>query len=167
MFYEKNSPLENLTVLVVNKDSDTLESVADELGMCLVHLAPDYETALQYLLGYKYDIVIFDVIDVTNLELLRISVSQNFPTIMLTSDDVSLESLKKSIQTGAAFFFPRELLQELREFLEKLIVDKWKPDSFPLFDRMDLYLGKYLGSDLKGKENFFKEIRKNIMEYMR
>ena len=167
MFYEKNSPLENLTVLVVNKDSDILDSVADELGMCLVHLAPDYETALQYLLGYKYDVVIFDVMDINTLELFKISISQKFPAIILTADEVALESLKKSIQMGAVFFFPRELLQELREFLEKLILDKWKPDWLPVFDRVDLYLGKYLGSDQKGKKNFIKEIRKNVLEYMR
>jgi hypothetical protein len=167
MFYEKNSPLENLTVLVVNNNTDVLDSVADELGMCLVHLAPDYETAFQYLLGYKYDIVILDVMDVTNLELLKISTSQKFPTIMLTADELTLEFLKKSIQTGAAFFFPRELIQELREFLEKLITDKWKPDRLPLFDRVDLYLGKYFGSDLKDKEKFLKDIKKNALEFIK
>jgi len=167
MFYEKNSALENLTVLVINNDSDILDSVADELGMCLVHLAPDYETALQYLLGYKYDVVIFDVMDVSTIELFKVSISQKFPAIMLTADEVALESLEKSIQMGAVFFFPRELLQELREFLEKLILDKWKPDWLPVFDRVDLYLGRYLGSDHKGKENFIKEIRKNVLEYMK
>jgi len=126
MFYEKNSPLENLTVLVVNSDPDVLDSVADELGVCLVHLAPDYETALQYLLGYKYDIVILDVIDVITYELLKISISQKIPTILLTSDEVSLESLNKFIQKGAVFFFPKELLQELSEFLERLVLDKKK-----------------------------------------
>jgi DNA-binding NtrC family response regulator len=167
MFYEKSSPLENLTVLVVSNDPEILDTVADELGMCLVHLAPDYETALQYLLGYKYDVVIFDVMDVTTIDLFKISISQKFPAIMLTADEVAPESLKKSIQMGAVFFFPRELLQELREFLEKLILDKWKPDWLSVFDRVDLYLDKYLGSDHQGKENFIKEIRKNVLEYMK
>jgi hypothetical protein len=131
MFYKKNSPLENLTVLVVNFDSDILNSVADELGMCLVHLAPDHEIALQYLLGYKYDIVILDVIDVTSCELMQISVSQKIRTIILTADEVSSESLNKCSQKGAVFFFPRELIPELSEFLEKLFLDKWKPDLLP------------------------------------
>jgi DNA-binding NtrC family response regulator len=162
MYYAENSPLKNLTVLVVNNESEILESIADELGMCLVNTAPDYETALQYLLGYKYDIVILDVIDVTSLELLKISVSQKFPTIMLTSDEVALESLKKSIQFGAIFFFPKEQFGELREFLERLIMDKWKPDWLGLFERVDIYLSKYFGSDYKGKEKFFQEIRKSV-----
>jgi hypothetical protein len=166
MFSEKSSPLENLTVLVVNNDSDILDSVVDELGICLVHLAPDYESALQYLLGYKYDIVILDVMDITSFELLKISVSQKFPTIMLTSDEVSLELLKKSIQMGAILFFPKELLQELSEFLEKLILDKWKPDWMALFGRVDLYISKYFKDDHKAKEIFFKELGKTSLNIL-
>jgi DNA-binding response OmpR family regulator len=67
-----------LTVLIVDDEPDILDAIADELNIYLTHTAPDYETALQYLSGYKYDIVILDVMNATNPELLKISVSQGF-----------------------------------------------------------------------------------------
>jgi len=85
---------------------------------------------------------------------------------MLTSDEVSLELLKKSIQMGAILFFPKELLQELSEFLEKLILDKWKPDWMALFGRVDLYISKYFKDDHKAKEIFFKELGKTSLNIL-
>ena len=78
------SPLKNKLILVVDDEEDILESVGEELDMCILHKAKDYETGLQYLLGYTYDIVILDIMGVNGFELLRNSVSRGFPTVMLT-----------------------------------------------------------------------------------
>jgi PleD family two-component response regulator len=55
------SPLEDKVVLVVDDEPDVLDSVEELLDMCLVHKARDYDTALQYILSYNYDIVILDI----------------------------------------------------------------------------------------------------------
>jgi len=47
----KESPLKDKVVLVVDDEPDVLETVADELDMCIVHKAKDYETGVQYLLS--------------------------------------------------------------------------------------------------------------------
>jgi hypothetical protein len=38
----KKSPLEGKVVLVVDDEPDVLETIADQLDMCIVHKARDY-----------------------------------------------------------------------------------------------------------------------------
>jgi len=75
--------------------------------MCMVHKAADYDTALQYLMSYTYDIVILDIMGVNGFELLKTAVFRGFPAVMLTAHALSPESLKKSIKLGQSFSFPR------------------------------------------------------------
>jgi CheY-like chemotaxis protein len=163
MTYEE-SPLKDLTILVVDDEPDMLDAVGDELEMCLVHKASDYETALQYLLGYKYDIVILDVMGVNGFELLRISVSQGFPTVIFTAYALTIDALKKSIQLGAVFFLPKDKLPELKDFLEKLVRDRWKSNWMGFFDRLGLYFNKHFGPDWKEKDKFFQEFEESFMQ---
>jgi len=57
----QKSALTDKVILVVDDEPDVLETVEEELDMCLIHKATDYDTALQYLLSYTYDIVILDI----------------------------------------------------------------------------------------------------------
>ena len=102
------SPLKDKLLLVVDDEPDVLETVEEELDMCMIHKATDYDTALQYLLSYTYDIVILDIMGVNGFELLKNAVSRGFPTVMLTAHALSAESLKKSIKLGAVSFLPKE-----------------------------------------------------------
>ena len=112
------SALKDKIILVVDDETDVLDIVEEELDMCLVHKAADYDTALQYLLSYTYDIVILDIMGVNGFELLKTSVSRGYPTVMLTAHGLSPESLKKSIKLGAVSFLPKEKITELSTFLE-------------------------------------------------
>ena len=153
----KESPLENKIVLVVDDEPDVLETVSEELDMCLVHKAADYDTALQYLLSYTYDIVILDIMGVNGFELLKTSVSREFPTVMLTAHALSAESLKKSIKLGAVSFLPKEKISELSSFLEDVVLGEGKPVWQKLFDKLGGYFNKRFGPDWKEKDRFFKE----------
>lgn len=93
-----DSPLKDKAVLVVDDEPDVLETVEEEHNMCLLHKAADYETALQYILSYTYDVVILDIMGVNSFELLKQSVNRGFPTVMLTAHTLSPESLKESIK---------------------------------------------------------------------
>ncbi|MBN1626352.1 MAG: response regulator [Deltaproteobacteria bacterium] len=163
MFFEE-SPLKDLTVLVVDDETDMLEAVEDELMMCILHKASDYETALQYLLGYKYDIVILDIMGVRGFDLLRVSVSQGFPTVIFTAYALTMDALKKTIQLGAVFFLPKEKLPELKDFLEKLVRDKWKSNWMGFFDRLGFYFSRHFGPDWKEKDKFFKEFEESLIQ---
>ncbi|MBW2023910.1 MAG: response regulator [Deltaproteobacteria bacterium] len=140
-----NSPLKDKMVLVVDDEPDVLETVKEELDMCLVHTAKDYETALQYLLSYTYDIVILDIMGVNGFELLKNSVSRGFPTVMLTAHALTPEALKKSIKLGAV-----------------TVMGEGKPGWKKLFDRMGSYFNKRFGPDWKEKDKFFQDFEEEL-----
>jgi CheY-like chemotaxis protein len=156
------SPLKDKVVLVVDDEPDVLETVAEELDMCLVHKAGDYDTALQYLLSYTYDIVILDIMGVNGFELLKNAVSRGFPTVMLTAHALSPESLKKSIKLGAVSFLPKEKTSELTSFLEDVVLGMGKPVWQKLFDRLGNYFNRRFGPDWKEKDKFFKEFEEEL-----
>ncbi|MFO7736980.1 MAG: response regulator [Desulfatiglandaceae bacterium] len=161
------SPLKDKVVLVVDDEPDVLETVEEELDMCLIHKAADYDTALQYLLSYTYDIVILDIMGVNGFELLKNAVSRGFPTVMLTAHALSPESLKKSIKLGAISFLPKEKISELTRFLEDVVTDGGKPVWQKLFDRLGGYFNKRFGPDWKEKDKFFKEFEEELKQTLK
>jgi DNA-binding NtrC family response regulator len=159
---KNESPLKDKVILVVDDEPDVLETVAEELDMALVHKASDYETALQYLLSYTYDVVILDIMGVNGFELLRTAVSRGFPTVMLTAHAVTPDALKKSIKLGAISFLPKEKISDLREFLEDVVLDGSKSIWLKLFNRLESYFNKRFGPDWKEKDKFFKEFEESL-----
>ena len=155
-------PLKDKVILVVDDEPDVLETVEEELDMCLVHKAADYDTALQYLLSYTYDVVILDIMGVNGFELLKNAVSRGFPTVMLTAHAVTPEALKKSIKLGAVSFLPKEKMSELKEFIEDVALNGGKSSWLKFFDRLGAYFNKRFGADWKEKDQFFKEFEEEL-----
>ena len=159
-----DSPLKDKVILVVDDEPDVLETVEEELDVCLMHKATDYDTAVQYLLSYTYDIVILDIMGVNGFELLKTAVSRGFPTVMFTAHSLSPEALKKSIKLGAVSFLPKEKMSELMSFLEDVVTGSGKSVWKKLFDRMGVYFNKRFGPDWKEKDTFFKEFEEELKE---
>ena len=156
------SPLGDKVILAVDDEPDVLETVEEVLDMCLLHKATSYETALQYLVSYNYDIVILDIMGVKGFDLLKESVSRGFPTVMLTAHALSPESLKKSIKLGAVSFLPKEKISELRSFLEDVVLGEGRPVWQKLFDKLGDYFTQRFGPDWKEKDRFFKEFEEEL-----
>jgi DNA-binding NtrC family response regulator len=156
------SPLKDKVILVVDDEPDVLETVEEELDMALLHKAGDYDTALQYLLSYTYDVVILDIMGVNGFELLKNAVSRGFPAVMLTAHAVTTDALKKSIKLGAISFLPKEKMSELKEFLEDVVMNGGKSIWIKLFDRLGAYFNKRFGPDWKEKDKFFKEFEDSL-----
>lgn len=156
------SPLKDKLILVVDDEPDILETVEEHLDICQIHKATDYDTALQYILSYTYDVVILDIMGVNGFELLRHAVSRGFPTVMFTAHALSPESLKKSIKLGAVSFLPKEKIAELRVHLEDVILGGGESVWQKLFDRMGSYFNKKFGPDWKEKDKFFKEFEEEL-----
>ena len=156
------SPLTDKVILVVDDEPDVLETVEEELDMCLLHKAQDYDTAVQYLLSYTYDIVILDIMGVNGFELLKNSVSRGFPTVMLTAHALTPEALKKSIKLGAVSFLPKEKMSDLKDFLEDVVLGGGKSIWLKFFDRLGGYFNKRFGPDWKEKDKFFKEFEESL-----
>ncbi len=156
------SPLKDKVILVVDDEPDVLETVGEELDMALIHKAGDYDTALQYLLSYTYDVVILDIMGVNGFELLKNAVSRGFPAVMLTAHAVTTDALKKSIKLGAVSFLPKEKMSELKEFLEDVVMNWGKSIWIKLFDRLGAYFNKRFGPDWKEKDKFFREFEDSL-----
>ncbi|MFH0845270.1 MAG: response regulator [Pseudomonadota bacterium] len=156
------SPLKGKVVLVVDDEPDVLETVSEILDMCMLHKAGDYDTALQYLLSYTYDIVILDIMGVNGFELLRTSVDRGFPTVMLTAHALSPDSLNKSKKLGAVSFLPKEKMSQLDSYLEDVVLGEGKPVWQMLFDRMGDYFNKKFWPDWREKDKFFQEFEDQL-----
>jgi CheY-like chemotaxis protein len=157
-----HSALKDKVILVVDDEPDILDTVAEELSMCIVHKAKDYDTALQYLLSYTYDAVILDIMGVNGFELLKASVERGFPTLMLTAHALTPDALKKSIKLGAVSFLPKERMPDLLEFLEEVVIDSGRPLWIKFFDKLGNYFNRRFGPDWKEKDKFFKEFEDSL-----
>jgi DNA-binding NtrC family response regulator len=157
-----SSPLENKVVLLVDDEPDILESVSEELGMCLVHKADNFETARQYLLSYTYDLVVLDIMGVKGFELLKLAVAKGFPAIMLTAHALTPEALKKSIKLGAVSFVPKEKVSELKPFLEEMLLNGVKTGWSNLLGRLGSYFNVRFGPDWQEKDKFLKDFFKEL-----
>jgi DNA-binding NtrC family response regulator len=158
----KKSPLKDKLILAVDDETDVLESIEEQLDMCIVHKAKNYETALQYLLSYSYDIVILDIMGVNGFELLKDSVSRGFPTTMLSAHAITPDAIKTSIKLGAVFFLPKEKLFELTDFLEQVVLNEGKPLWKKMFDMFENYFTRRFGPDWQKKDEFFKEFKASL-----
>jgi CheY-like chemotaxis protein len=163
----RESPLKDKVILVVDDEPDVLETVKETLEMCVIDEATDYDTASQYIRMYAYDIVILDIMGVNGFELLKKAVSRGFPAVMLTAHALSAESLKKSIKLGAVSFLPKEKLPDLREFLEDVVIGEGRPVWEKLFDKLGTHFNKRFGHDWKEKDSFFKEFEERIKGELR
>lgn len=157
-FITKESPLKGRSILAVDDETDVLDTIEDELDICTLAKVADYDTAVQHLVSYHYDIVILDIMGVNGFELLRIAVARGMPAVMLTAHAITPEALKKSMELGAVFFLPKEKLGELRTFLEEIVLESGKPIWEKLFDQLGDYFKKRFGADGIKKDQLFKEL---------
>jgi len=152
------SPLKGKSVLVVDDEPDVLDTVSEELDMCLVDKAGDYNTAMQYLASYTYDVVILDIMGVNGFDLSRMP---------WTGDSRSdahcpcahADALKKSIKLGAVSFLPKDKMSELRPFLEDVVLGE-KTGLEEVLRQSGSYFNKRFGPDWVEKDKFFKSSRK-------
>ena len=156
------SLLKNKLILVVDDEPDVLDLVAEVLDMAIIHKARDYDTAMEYLLMYAYDIVVLDIMGVKGFDLLRTSVTRGFPTVMLTAHALSPEALKKAIRLGAVSFLPKEAIPNLPSHLEDVVLGAGRPVWKKLFNRIGGLFDQRFGPDWKEKDKFFKEFVEEV-----
>ena len=161
------SSLKDKVILIVDDEPDILKTIEEVLDMCMVHKAADYNTALQYIMSYTYDIVILDIMGVNGFELLKKAVSRGFPAVMLTAHSLSPESLKKSIKLGAVSFLPKEKISELEFYLEDVVMSGGKTSWRILFEKLGEYFNMEFGPDWQEKDRFFKDFEEELKKELR
>ncbi|MBW2409231.1 MAG: response regulator, partial [Deltaproteobacteria bacterium] len=139
--------LKDKAVLIVDDEPDILDAIAEQLDMCRIYRAKDYEIALQLMAGFSFDIVILDVMGVRGFELLKKSVSKGFPTVMLTAHALTPEALKESIKLGAVSFLPKEMMADLDAYLADVITGSKKMVWKNLLGKLGAYFDRQFGAD--------------------
>ena len=156
--------LKNKAILIVDDEPDIIDSITEQLDMCRIYRAADYEIALQLMAALKFDIVILDVMGVRGFELLKKSVSKGFPTVMLTAHALTPEALKESIQLGAVSFLPKEMMAELDTYLAEVVTGSKKVVWKNLLDKLGDYFDRQFGADWKEKDGFFRKFEEELSQ---
>lgn len=156
------SLLKDKAILIVDDEPDVLETLEEELDTARVDKAQDYDTAMQLLASYTYDIVILDIMGVNGFELLKQAVTRGFPTVMLTAHALTPESLKKSIKLGAVSFLPKDKMSEMKEYLEDVVMGGGKPVWQKLFEKLGDFFTKRFGPGWKKRDQFFVEFEEEL-----
>ena len=156
--------LQDKIILIVDDEPDIVDTIAEQLDMCRVHKAKDYDSALQLLASYTFDIVILDIMGVDGFELLKNSVSRGFPAVMLTAHALTPQALKKSIKLGAVSFLPKEKMPEIESYLEDVVLGGGKSAWEKLFDKLGSFFNKRFGPDWKERDAFFREFENELKE---
>ena len=156
--------LQDKIILVVDDEPDVLDTIAELLDMCRVHKAKDFDTAIQLMASYTFDIVILDIMGVDGFELLKHAVSRGFSTVMLTAHALTPEALKKSIKLGAVSFLPKEMMPEIESYLEDVVLGGGKSAWEKLFDKLGSFFNKRFGPNWKERDAFFKAFENELKE---
>jgi len=125
-------------ILAVDDEKDVLDVIREELELCQVTTAEDFDAAKKLLETKSYDLVILDIMGVRGFDLLEIARAKRLPAVMLTAHAMTPESLQESIDKGAVSFLPKEELSRLREFIAEIIhhVDEGKTHWRRLAERL-------------------------------
>jgi len=156
--------LRDKAVLIVDDEPDILDSITEQLDMCRIYRAKDYEIAMQLMAGFKFDIVILDVMGVRGFELLKKAVSKGFPTVMLTAHALTPKALKESIELGAVSYLPKEMMADLDTYLADVVTGSKKVVWKNLLDKLGDYFDRQFGADWKEKDDFFRKFEEELRE---
>ena len=151
------SLLDGKRILVVDDESDVLDSLADLLFECKVTRASSFEEAKDLLEHQYFDMAILDIMGVNGYELLEICNEKRVIAVMLTAYAMTPEDIKKSYDNGAASFVPKEKIADITTYLSDIYEAREKGKSlwWRWFDRMADYCERKFGPDWQ-KDHGFK-----------
>lgn len=137
-------------VLIVDDEQDILDTLVELLDMCSLDTASSFSEAKELLEGNDYDIAVLDIMGVDGYGLLKIANSRNIPAVMLTAHALSSDNLKRSAEEGAAYYAPKDKMDEIASFLADVFeaMDEGKSPWLKLIDRLSGFYSKtFRGTD--------------------
>ncbi|MFH1982282.1 MAG: response regulator [Pseudomonadota bacterium] len=153
----EKSILKGKRILAVDDEPDVLDTLQDLLedDDVVFDRATDYESGFHLLRSWTYDAVILDIMGVRGFDLLAVSHSRGFPTVMLTAHALTVAALKKSIDMGARAFIPKESMSDIPEFLEDVITLDHGSGLRSMFQRLGGFFNARFGSRWMESEKTF------------
>jgi len=156
-------------VLVVDDEKDILDTLADLLEICKIDTASSFEEGKMMLEQNNYDIAILDIMGVKGYELLKIANNRKIPALMLTANALSQEDLKRSADEGAAYYAPKDKIDDIPTILAEVLeaIESKKSTWQRMFDRLgSFYDQKFGGPDWREKEKSFWEEKMKRTPYL-
>ena len=125
-------------VLIVDDEQDVLDTLVELLDMCRLDTASSFSEAKELMEENQYDIAVLDIMGVDGYELLKIANDRNIPALMLTAHALSSENLKRSAEEGAAYYAPKDKMDDIASFLADVFEarDEGKNTWVKMFDRL-------------------------------
>lgn len=142
-------------VLIVDDEKDVLDTLVELLDMCRLDTALSFEEAKRLLEQKLYDMAVLDIMGVDGYELLKIANSRKIPALMLTAHALSSDNLKRSAEEGAAYYAPKEKIDDIAIFMADVFesIDAQKSPWERLFDRLGgFYDKRFHGMDWREQE---------------
>ena len=147
----KSTLLKGKKILVVDDELDVLMILEEEImgacPDCKIDKATTYEKAVDLIKSNSYDVVILDIMGVRGFDLLDLAVSRNLRVAMLTAHALTPEALKRSFESKARAYLPKEKLGEIVPFLEDILKYDYLPGWKRLFDKLKGFFDTKFESD--------------------
>ena len=156
--------LKGKKILIVDDETDILDSLIEILNQCKLDTASSFEAAKKQLVEKHYDLAILDIMGVDGFNLLEIASDHNIPALMLTAHALTENSLKKSAQKGAAYFVPKDKMADIDIYIADVFKALEKNQS--TWDKFSNRLGGFFDKRFNGtnwreqEEKFGKDIIK-------
>ncbi len=149
--------LKNKKILVVDDEQDVLDTIEELLSMCKIKKALSFEEASEYLETDFFDIAILDIMGVNGYALLGIAKEKKIPAVMLTANALSPENTVKSFKEGAAYYIPKEKMNDIKTYLIDIFdaIEKGKSFWERWLDRFANYYDDKFGEDWKDRDEDF------------
>jgi len=145
-------------VLIVDDEQDVLDTLVELLAMCKLDTASSFSEAMSLLEENQYDIAVLDIMGVDGYELLKIANIRKIPALMLTAHALSSDNLKRSAEEGAAYYAPKDKMDDIATFLVDVFeaIDEGKSAWEKVFDRLEGFFDKrFHGTNWREKERDF------------
>ncbi|MFC1867168.1 response regulator [Thermodesulfobacteriota bacterium] len=120
----ENSLLFYKRILIVDDESDVLDTLEDILSKCDIVRATTFEEAKGLLETQYFDMAILDIMGVDGYKLLEIANKKKVIAVMLTAHALSPESTVKSFKEGAAYYVPKEEMGNIPTYLNDILEAK-------------------------------------------
>jgi DNA-binding NtrC family response regulator len=145
-------------ILIVDDEQDVLELLVELLDMCRIDTAQSYEEGKKLLEKENYDVAILDIMGVKGFDLLEIANKHDIPALMLTGHALSEENLKRSAEEGAAYYAPKEKMDQIALFVTDVVEarEKNKNAWVRWFERLGgFYDKRFTGPNWREKQKEF------------
>jgi len=153
------SLLKGKKVLLVDDESDVLETLEDLLSMCHVVKTSTFDEAKKCLENEVFDLAILDIMGVDGYNLLEIAIRKKVIAVMLTAHALSLQDTVKSFRGGAAYYIPKDRMKDMAMYLTDILEAKEKGERFwwRWLDRFGSYYDRKFGAEWRrGEEEFWR-----------